>query len=43
MAAAPCCTHPQKLELARWLANCLGYIALSGGDVVRFGFWSGRR
>lgn len=35
--------HPQKLELARWLANCLGYLALSGGDVVRFGFWSGRR
>lgn len=35
--------NPQKLDLARWLANCLGYVAISGGDVVRFAFWSGRR
>ncbi len=32
-----------KLDLARWLANSLGYVALSGGDVIRFAFWSGRR
>lgn len=35
--------HPRKLDLARWLANSLGYIALSGGDLVRVGFWTGRR
>lgn len=34
---------PQKLDRAKWLANALGYIALAGGDVVRFAFWSGRR
>jgi hypothetical protein len=34
---------PLKLDLAKWLANSLGYITLSGGDVVRLAFWSGRR
>lgn len=35
--------HPQKLDLARWLANAFGYLALAGGDIVRIGFWTGRR
>ncbi len=34
--------HPEKLEVARWLANALGYLALVSGDLVRVGFWSGR-
>jgi hypothetical protein len=33
----------EKLDLAKWLGNCLGYVALAGGDVVRVAFWSGRR
>lgn len=34
---------PAKLEVARLLANCLGYAALAGNDRVRVAVWTGRR
>jgi uncharacterized protein (DUF58 family) len=34
--------EPEKLDVARWLSGCLGYLALSGGDLVQLSFWSGR-
>ena len=33
---------PDKLGMARWLANVLGYLALVGGDRVQVAFWNGR-
>lgn len=33
----------EKLDVARWLANALGYLALSGGDRAQLAFWSGKR
>lgn len=35
--------QPEKLDVGRWLANALGYLALSSGDLVQLAFWSGRR
>lgn len=33
----------EKFDVARWLANALGYLALAGGDRAQFAFWSGKR
>lgn len=34
---------PTKRDVAVWLADTLGYLALAGGDRVQVGFWSGER
>lgn len=34
---------PRKLDIATWLANGLGYLALAGGDRVEIAWWSGER
>lgn len=35
--------EPGKLDVAKWLANTLGYLVLAGGDQAQIAFWSGSR